>query len=103
MPDIKILTRGRCPQVHRWDFARSQSLWTLWATPRLPFYNVLPMSVHTRYLCPRSIHGDEKLTTALLDRLTHHAHILTTRGESYRSNKRKAQTDRAPPHDSNPP
>jgi DNA replication protein DnaC len=42
--------------------------------------------------------GDEKLTTALLDRLTH-AHILTTRGDSYRSNKRKAEADnRAAPH-----
>lgn len=28
--------------------------------------------------------GDEKLTTALLDRLSHHAHILTTKGGSYR-------------------
>jgi DNA replication protein DnaC len=45
------------------------------------------------------VFGDEKLTTALLDRLTHHAHILTRRGDSYRSNKRKAETDnRAPPH-----
>jgi DNA replication protein DnaC len=32
---------------------------------------------------------DEKLTTALLDRLSHHAHILTTRGLSYRQRKRE--------------
>lgn len=35
------------------------------------------------------IFGDEKLTTALLDRLAHHAHILTTRGKSYRTGKGK--------------
>jgi DNA replication protein DnaC len=34
------------------------------------------------------VFGDEKLTTALLDRLGHHAHVLTTRGESYRTRKR---------------
>ncbi len=34
------------------------------------------------------VFGDEKLTTALLDRLAHHSEILTTRGESYRTRKR---------------
>jgi len=48
------------------------------------------------------VFADEKLTTALLDRLTHHAHILTTRGDSYRANKRKADADnRAPPSTNN--
>ena len=31
------------------------------------------------------VFGNEKLTTALLDRLSHHSHILTTKGPSYRS------------------
>lgn len=38
------------------------------------------------------VFGDEKLTTALLDRLSHHAHILTPKGSSYRSRGRKETT-----------
>ena len=34
------------------------------------------------------VFGSEKLTTALLDRLVHHAHILTTKGNSYRTQKK---------------
>jgi len=34
------------------------------------------------------VFGSEKLTTALLDRLVHHAQILTTKGASYRTQKK---------------
>lgn len=40
--------------------------------------------------------GDEKLTTALLDRLAHHATVITTTGKSYRMRKRRASTSEAP-------
>jgi DNA replication protein DnaC len=33
--------------------------------------------------------GDEQLTTALLDRLAHHATVITTKGKSYRMRKRR--------------
>jgi DNA replication protein DnaC len=35
--------------------------------------------------------GDEKLTTALLDRLAHHATVITTNGKSYRMRKRRGE------------
>ncbi len=38
------------------------------------------------------VFGDEKLTTALLDRLSHHAHILTPKGSSYRRRGRQGDT-----------
>ncbi len=34
--------------------------------------------------------GDEKLTTALLDRLAHHATVITTKGKSFRMRKKGA-------------
>lgn len=36
--------------------------------------------------------GDEKLTTALLDRLAHHATVITTKGKSFRMRKRSPAT-----------
>jgi hypothetical protein len=40
---------------------------------------------------PRVFGGDEKLTTALLDRLAEHAIVITTKGKSYRMRKRYAE------------
>jgi DNA replication protein DnaC len=38
---------------------------------------------------PKVFAGDEKLTTALLDRLAHHATVITTRGRSFRMRRRQ--------------
>jgi DNA replication protein DnaC len=46
--------------------------------------------------------GDEKLTTALLDRLAHHATVLTTKGKSYRMRGRRTN-DGAPPEPAGAP
>jgi DNA replication protein DnaC len=50
-----------------------------------------------------SVFGSERLTGALLDRLTHHVHILEMNGESYRlaHSKRRAQRSKSdiPPDD----
>jgi len=43
---------------------------------------------------PKVFGGDEKLTTALLDRLAEHASVITTRGRSFRMRKR---ADSSPP------
>jgi hypothetical protein len=39
--------------------------------------------------------GDEKLTTALLDRLMHHATAITNKGKSYRMRKRRGRSEDA--------
>jgi DNA replication protein DnaC len=40
---------------------------------------------------PKVFGGDEKLSVALLDRLSHHAVVITTRGKSFRMRKRTAE------------
>ena len=47
-----------------------------------------------------SVFSSERLTGALLDRLTHHVHILEMNGDSYRLNQSKR---RARPVSSDPP
>jgi DNA replication protein DnaC len=42
---------------------------------------------------PKVFGGDEKLTTALLDRLAHHAVVITTKGKSFRMRKRSEPSE----------
>jgi IstB-like ATP binding protein len=42
-----------------------------------------------------SVFGSERLSGALLDRLTHHVHILQMNGDSYRLNQSKRRSHRA--------
>jgi len=44
-----------------------------------------------------SVFGSERLTGALLDRLTHHVHILEMNGDSYRLHQSKRRSRRAGP------
>jgi hypothetical protein len=47
-----------------------------------------------------SVFGSERLTGALLDRLTHHVHILEMNGDSFRlASSRKRQKDKGRPND----
>jgi len=46
-----------------------------------------------------SVLGSERLTGALLDRLTHHVHILTMNGDSYRLKQSVARRRTASPND----
>ena len=51
------------------------------------------------------VFGSERLTGALLDRLTHHVHILELNGDSYRlkqSKRRQRQPQAAEPSDNKP-
>jgi DNA replication protein DnaC len=46
---------------------------------------------------PKVFGGDEKLTTALLDRLAHHAAVITTKGKSFRMRNRRRPAEEASP------
>ncbi|MBN1964627.1 MAG: ATP-binding protein, partial [Anaerolineae bacterium] len=49
-----------------------------------------------------SVFGSERLTGALLDRLTHHVHILELNGDSYRLKQSKSRRRKTPSDDASP-
>ena len=63
-------------------------------SPDIRLLNHLPFDEWTE------VFGSERLTGALLDRLTHHVHILEMNGDSYRLNQ--SQKRRKPQKPDNP-
>lgn len=51
------------------------------------------LTTNLRFVDWNSVFGDERMTAALLDRLTHKAHILEFVGESYRFRQRLQQAE----------
>ena len=56
----------------------------------------LIITTNLRFTDWTQVFGDERLTGALLDRLTHRAHILEFIGESYRFRQRQQQAATKP-------
>jgi hypothetical protein len=53
-----------------------------------------PTSRNPRRVWPRCVFGSERLTGALLERLTHYVHILEMNGDSYRLKQSKQRQRR---------
>jgi len=68
-----------------------------------PFFSSLMLTANLAFKEWTEIFGSERLTGALLDRLTHGCHILEANGESYRLRQaRKRSTGKpSPKQDSN--
>jgi hypothetical protein len=69
----------------------------MWGTSEI----IAVTSVAPLRRCPTSpesaqVLGSERLTGALLDRLTHHVHILEMNGESYRLKNSKKKKESNP-------